>query len=93
LAHPNPRIREKMLALGLWQNGVTRENAAQIVRVSRATIQRYLAAFRESRWEGLRQGNPHRSVSERASSRERIPESFEKQPVPTVAEAWERIFQ
>ncbi len=35
--HPNSRIREKMLALWLLHNGVTRENAAKIVGVSRAT--------------------------------------------------------
>ena len=35
-AHPNPRIREKMLVLWLLHNGATRQYAAKIVRVSRA---------------------------------------------------------
>ena len=38
--HPNPRIREKTLVLWLLHNGVTRQNAAKIVGVSRATVQR-----------------------------------------------------
>lgn len=91
-AHPNPRIREKMLALWLLHNGVTRANAARIVGVSRATVERYVAAFREGGLEGLRQWNPNRPVSEMAAYRELIRESFEKQPVRTVAEACERIF-
>ena len=92
-AHPNPRIREKMLALWLLHNGLTRENAAKIVGVSRATIQRYVAAFREGGLEGLRQWDPNRPVSEMAGYRELIHESLERQPVRTVAEACERIFQ
>ena len=91
--HPNPRIREKMLVLWLLHHGVTRENAAKIVGVGRATVQRYVAAFREGGLEGLRQWNPNRPVSEMAAYRELIRESFEKQPVRTVAEACERIFQ
>ena len=82
-----------MLAVWLLHNGVTRENAAKIVGVSRATIQRYVAAFGDGGLEGLRHWNPNRPVSEMAGYRELIRESFEKQPVRTVAEACERIFQ
>jgi transposase len=92
-AHPNPRIREKMLVLWLLHNGATREYAAKIVGVSRATVQRYVAAFREGGLDGLRQWNANRPQSEMAAYRELIHESFEKQPVRTVAEACERIFQ
>ncbi len=91
--HPNPRIREKMLVLWLLHNGITRQNAAKIVGASRATVQRYVAAFREGGLEGLRQWNPNRPVSEMAAYRAMIRESFENQPVCTVAEACERIFQ
>ena len=92
-AHPNSRIREKMLVLWLLHNELTREKAAKIAGVSRATVQRYVAAFREGGLEGLRQWNPNRPVSEMAAYRELIRESFEKEPVRTVAEACERIFQ
>ena len=91
--HPNPRIREKMLVIWLLHNGVTWQHAAKIVGVSRATVQRYVAAFREGGLEGLRQWNVNRRVSEMAAYRELIRESFEKEPVRTVAEACERIFQ
>lgn len=91
--HLNPRIREKMLVLRLLHNGVTRQNAAKIVGASRATVRRYVAAFREDGLEGLRRWNPNRPVSEMAAYRDLIRESFEKQPVRTVAEACERIFR
>jgi transposase len=91
--HPNARIREKMLVIWLLHNGVTRENAAKIVGLGRATVQRYVAAFRKGGLEGLRQWNPNRPVSEMAAYRDLIRGSFEMQPVRTVAEACERIFQ
>ena len=53
--HPNLRIREKMLVLLLLHNGLTREQAAKTVGVSRATVQRYVAAFRQGGLDGLRQ--------------------------------------
>ena len=82
-----------MLVLWLLHNGVTRQKAAEIAGVSRATVQRYVAAFREGGLDGLRRWDPNRQVSEMAAYRELIRESFEKQPVRTVAEAGERIFQ
>jgi transposase len=92
-SHPNPRIREKMLAIWLLHNGLTRQKAAEIAGISRATVQRYVAAFREGGLEGLRRWNPNRPVSEMAPYRDLIRQSLEKEPVRTVAEACERIFQ
>jgi transposase len=92
-SHPNARIREKMLVLWLLHKGITRQQAAQIVGIGRATVQRYVAAFREGGLDGLRQWNVNRPVSEMAAYHDLICESFEKQPVCTVAEAAERIFQ
>ena len=91
--HPNPRIREKMLVILLLHNGLTRQHAAKVVGVGRATLQRYVAAFRGGGLDGLRQWNVNRPVSEMAAYWDLIRESFEKQPVCTVAEAAERIFQ
>lgn len=92
-SHPHPRIREKMLVLWLLHNGLTRQKAAEIVGIGRATVQRYVAAFREGGLDGLRQWNPHRPQSDLAAYRDVIRASFEQQPVRTVAEACERIFQ
>jgi transposase len=92
-AHPNERIRERMLVLWLLHNGVTRQKAAEIVGVGRATVQRYVAAYRDGGLDGLRRWDPNRPESEMAAYRELLRESFDKQPVHTVAEACERIFQ
>ena len=91
--HPNLRIREKMLVLWLLHTGLTRQQAAKAAGVSRATVQRYVAAFRQGGLDGLRQWNLSRPVSEMAAYRELIRASFEKQPATTIAEACERIFQ
>ena len=93
VSHPNLRVREKMLVLWLLHCGSTREKAAEIAGVGRATVQRYVAAFRNGGLDGLRQWSPHRPSSEMAAYRDVIRESFEKQPARTVAEACERIFQ
>jgi transposase len=93
ISHPNERIRERMLVLWLLHHGVTRQKAAEIAGVGRATVQRFVAAFRDGGLDGLRRWDPNRPVSEMAAFRESIRESFEKQPARTVAEAGERIFQ
>ena len=92
--HPNLRIREKMLVLWSLHTGLTRQHAAKAVGVSRATVQRYVAAFRQGGLDGLRQWNLSRPVSQMAAYRELILRSlFQKQPATTIAEACERIFQ
>ena len=70
--HPNLRIREKMLVLWLLHTGLTRQHAAKAVGVSRATVQRYVAAFRQGGLDGLRQWNLSCRVSEMAAYRELI---------------------
>src|SRR6266550_9163235 len=85
-SHPQEHVRRKMLVLWLLHCGLTRGKAAQVAGLGRATVQRYVAAFREGGLDGLRQWNVNRPVSEMAAYRELIRESFEKQPVCTVAE-------
>jgi transposase len=92
-SHPDLRVREKMLVLWLLHCGTTRQKAAEIVGLGRATVHRYVVAFREGGLDGLRRCNSHRPVSQLAAYRELIRESFEKQPARTIAEACERISQ
>ena len=92
-SHPDLRVREKMLVLWLLHCGATRQMAAEIVGLGRATVHRYVVAFREGGLDGLRRWDHHRPVSAMAAYREVIRESFEKQPARTMAEACERIFQ
>jgi transposase len=92
-SHPDLRVREKMLVLWLLHCGTTRQKAAEILGLGRATVQRYVAAFRDGGLDGLRRCDHHRPVSEMAAYRDVIRESFEKQPARTMAEACDRIFQ
>jgi transposase len=92
-SHPDLHVREKMLVLWLLHCGTTRQKAAEIVGLGRATVHRYVVAFREGGLDGLRRCHHHRPVSAMAAYHEVIRASFEKQPARTMAEACERIFQ
>jgi transposase len=92
-SHPHPRVREKMLILWMLHCGVTRQKAAEVAGVGRATVQRYVAAYRDGGLDGLRRWDVKGQVSELAAYRDLIRESFEKSPVRTVAEAGDRIFE
>ena len=91
--HPHPRVREKMLVLWSLHCGLTRQKAAEVAGVGRATVQRYLAAFRDGGLDGLRQWDVTGPVSELAAYRDRIRALFEESPVCTIAEACERLYQ
>ena len=53
-SHPDLRVREKMLVLWLLHCGTTRQKAAEIVGLGRATVHRYVVAVREGGLNGLR---------------------------------------
>ena len=91
--HPHPRVRQKMLVLWLVHCGLTRQKAAQVAGVGRATVQRYLAAFRDGGLDGLRRWDVKGPVSELAASRDLIREAFQDSPVCTIAEACDRLQQ
>lgn len=90
-SHSEPHVRRKMLVLWSLHCGLKREQAAKLAGVGLATVQRYVAAFRDGGLSGLRQWNVHGPVSDLQSFREAIRQSFEQQPVSTIAEACERI--
>jgi transposase len=90
-SHPHPRVRETMLVLWLLHCGVTRQKAADIAGIGRATVQRYVAAFRDGGLDGLRRWDVKGPVSELAAYRDSIRASFERAPVHTMAEACERL--
>jgi transposase len=92
-SHPQPRIREKMLVLWLLHCGLTRQKAAEVAGVGRATVQRYLAAYRDGGLDALRRWDVKGPASELAAYRDLIRDSFEKAPVCTIAEACERLYQ
>lgn len=91
--HPHARVRERMWVLSLLHAGLTREKAAEVVGMGRATVERIVAAFRDGGLDGVRRWDVTGPTSELAAFRDLIRESFEKLPARTVAEAAERIEQ
>jgi transposase len=89
--HPDPRVQQRMEVLWLISQGETHGRAAELAGVSRATAERYVAIFRSKGMAGVRQFNWPQPVSELAQHRERLEESFRKDPPRTVAEACQRI--
>lgn len=93
-SHPNPCVRRRMWTLWLLHCGTTREKSAQIVGVARSTVERYIVEFRSGGLNGFQQRREHsKPTSEFAAHRDAIRDLFEKQPVRTIAEARQRIFE
>jgi len=55
-SHPEAHVRLRMLALRLPHNGITRDKTASIAGPGSATVQRYVAAFRDGALDGFGTG-------------------------------------
>jgi transposase len=92
-SHPDLHVRRKMLVLWSVHSKLTRLQAGKVAGVGRATVQRYLAGYREGGLDGLRHWGVVGPVSELASHAEAIKASLNEKPVRTIAEAADRIEQ
>ena len=92
-SHPRSHVRRKMLILWLLPCGITRAKAATIAGLGRATVQRYVAAYRDGGLDGLRPWDVTGPVSDLASFTNAIRASLTAVPVRTAAEACDRIEQ
>jgi transposase len=92
-SHPDEHVRRKMLVLWLLHNGLSRQKAADVARLGRATVQRYVAAYRDGGLDGLRHWGVTGPVSDLAAHAEVIRASLTADPVRTIPEAADRIEQ
>jgi len=92
-SHPNLRVRCKMLALWSVHTGLTRLQSGKVAGVGRATVHRYLAAYRAGGLDGLRSCDVVGPVSKLVDHAEAIQTSLNETPVRTIAEAADRIEQ
>jgi transposase len=92
-SHPDLHVRRKMLVLWSVQMGLTRSKAGEVAGVGRATVQRYLAAYRDGGLDGLRHWGVVGPISALTEHAETIKASLSQEPVRTVAEAASRIQQ
>jgi transposase len=91
-SHPCEHVRRKMLVLWLLHCGLSRDKSAEVACLARATVQRYVAAFRDGGLDGLRRWHVKGAVSDLASHDSLIKESFTHNPARSIAEACDRIF-
>jgi transposase len=90
--HPHPRVQQRLEVLWLISQGLVYAEAARLAGVSEATVDRYVAIYRQGGLEALRQLNWGKSsTSELLEHRDSLEESFRKNPPHTVAEACQRI--
>jgi transposase len=89
--HPHPRVQQRMEVLWLISQGMVYPEAARLAGVSEATVDRYVAVYRQGGLEALRQLNWGKGTSELLNHRDSLEESFRRNPPHTVAEACQRI--
>jgi len=89
--HPHPRVQQRMEALWLISQGIVYTQAARLAGVSEATVDRYVALYRQGGLEALRELNWGTATSELLDHRASLEESFRRNPPHTVAEACQRI--
>jgi transposase len=89
--HPHPRVQQRMEVLWLISQGLTYPLAARLAKVSEATVDRYVAVYRHSGLEGLREFHWRKPTSALLDHRDCLEESFRQNPPHTVAEACQRI--
>ena len=89
--HPHPRVQQRMEVLWLISQEVVYALAARLAGVSEATVDRYVAVYRQGGLEALRELNWGGGTSELLDHRDSLEESFRRNPPHTVAEACQRI--
>jgi transposase len=89
--HPHPRVQQRMEVLWLISQGMVYPQAARLAGVSEATVDRYVALYRQGGLEALREFNWGTPTSELLEHRQSLEESFRRNPPHTIAEACQRI--
>jgi transposase len=89
--HPHPRVQQRMEVLWLISQGLVYPEAARLAGVGEATVDRYVAIYRQGGLDGLRNFKWGTGASELVNHRDSLEESFKKNPPHTVAEACQRI--
>ena len=89
--HPHPRVQQRMEVLWLISQGIVYAQAARLAGVSEATVDRYVARYRQGGLEALRELHWGTATSELLDQRASLEESFRRNPPHTVAEACQRI--
>ncbi|MEZ6122071.1 MAG: hypothetical protein R3C49_02710 [Planctomycetaceae bacterium] len=90
-AHPHPRVQKRMDVMWYLSLGETNANAARLAAVGHATVDRYIAIYREHGLEGLKRFDWCGRSSELLEHQASLEEMFRVDPPHTTAEACQRI--
>lgn len=90
-AHPHPRVQKRMDVMWYLSLGETNANAARLAAVASATVDRYIAIYREHGIEGLKRFHWRGPSSELLEHKASLEEMFRVDPPHTTAEACQRI--
>ena len=89
--HPHPRVQQRMEVLWLISQGLAYPQAARLAGVSEATVDRYVAVYRQGGLKALREFKWCKPTSALLDHRDSLEQSFRQNPPHTVAEACQRI--
>src|SRR5450755_1607896 len=89
--HPHPRVQQRMEVLWLISQGIGYAQATRLAGVSEATVDRYVALYRQGGLQAVRELKWGSGASELLDHRDSLEESFRRNPPHTVAEARQRI--
>ena len=89
--HPDPRVQQRMEVLWLISQRLTYPQAARLANVSEATVDRYVALYRQGGRAALRVFKWRKPTSKLLEHRASLEASFRQNPPHTVAEACQRI--
>ena len=89
--HPHPRVQQRMEVLWLISQGLVYPEVARLAGVSEATVDRYVAIYRQGGLDALRELHWGTGTSALLKYKDSLEESFRRHPPHTVAEACQRI--
>src|SRR5271157_2365356 len=78
--HPHPRVQQRMEVLWLISQGLVYPEAARLAGVAEATVDRYVALYRQGGLDALREFKWGKATSELLEHRDSLEQSFRDNP-------------
>lgn len=91
--HPHPRVQLKMEVLYLKSQGLSQNQICQLAITSENTVRNYIKEYLKGGVEGLKEIKFRRQQSELANCKESIKEYFDANPMASLPQASEAIYQ
>ena len=89
--NPHPRVRKKIEAIILKNNGLSNKKICKILNIAPNTLTAYIRQFKEGGIEKIKEINFNKPQSELMKYKDLISNDFEENPPSTLKEAMVRI--